>query len=1144
MPQPSPGQPPCSQLLALFDFVVPDGHNILFAALITIGESGEDRYNSATSIGTLEDGDLEVGADLVITRIRVEPTRVRLGRTGAGSWRDYVQSDDPLADARFHLQSDAGVSAVEVSDLADTADIFGNNVNIRATTTGGSAFIDRLTAVSSGGRIIHAMTQPSEPITIAASADADAATASVGLRAPTVAASATAEAATVSARLRAQTLAASSAAGQPTASVGVRGAAQLAVSAAAGQPTATVGLRAPTLAVSAAADAPTASARVNARYSLAVSATAGTPTASVSISGRPPLMLADSNDAGLDVVAKALLVASAPGTVGNDPYADSDRAGTDTPLGGELGLGTTDTVISRFRRLVQDELTLNDNDNPAALDIGAYFEAGGDGNDLTIYLRTTASGEVSFAVASQYILGGGGFARFTLPADAQALLDNLASEDRWIFKAARAAVILPITIAASANADACCGLRRLWVILRAPTVAASATAEAATVSARLRAQTLAASSAAGQPTASVGVRGAAQLAVSAAAGQPTATVGLRAPTLAVSAAADAPTASARVNARYSLAVSATAGTPTASVRPRSGRPPLMLADSNDAGLDVVAKALLVASAPGTVGNDPYADSDRAGTDTPLGGELGLGTTDTVISRFRRLVQDELTLNDNDNPAALDIGAYFEAGGDGNDLTIYLRTTASGEVSFAVASQYILGGGGFARFTLPADAQALLDNLASEDRWIFKAARAAVILPITIAASANADAATASVGLRAPTVAASATAEAATVSARLRAQTLAASSAAGQPTASVGVRGAAQLAVSAAAGQPTATVGLRAPTLAVSAAADAPTASARVNARYSLAVSATAGTPTASVSISGRPPLMLADSNDAGLDVVAKALLVASAPGTVGNDPYADSDRAGTDTPLAGELGLGTTDTVISRFRRLVQDELTLNDNDNPAALDIGAYFEAGGDGNDLTIYLRTTASGEVSFAVASQYILGGGGFARFTLPADAQALLDNLASEDRWIFKAARAAVILPITIAASADADAATASVGLRAPTVAASATAEAATVSARLRAQTLAASSAAGQPTASVGVRGAAQLAVSAAAGQPTATVGLRAPTLAVSAAADAPTASARVNARYSLAVSATAGTPTASVSISTASPTLLVPRFVMLG
>ena len=161
------------------------------------------------------------------------------------------------------------------------------------------------------------------------------------------------------------------------------------------------------------------------------------------------LVLSDSDDTGLEVVAKALLVASAPGTVGNDPYADSDRGGTDTPLDGELGLGATDTVISRFRRLTAGELTLNDNDNPSALDIGSYFDAGGAGNDLTIYLQTLDAGEVSFAAASQFVLGGGGFARFTLPADAQTLLNGIASGDRFIFKAAR-----PATVATDHAVDA------------------------------------------------------------------------------------------------------------------------------------------------------------------------------------------------------------------------------------------------------------------------------------------------------------------------------------------------------------------------------------------------------------------------------------------------------------------------------------------------------------------------------------------------------------------------------------------------------------------------------------------------------------------------------------------------------------------
>ena len=63
-----------------------------------------------------------------------------------------------------------------------------------------------------------------------------------------------------------------------------------------------------------------------------------------------PLLLSASDDTGLAVETKALLVASAPGTVGNDPYVDSNRGGSDTPLDGGLGIGPGNTAISRFRR--------------------------------------------------------------------------------------------------------------------------------------------------------------------------------------------------------------------------------------------------------------------------------------------------------------------------------------------------------------------------------------------------------------------------------------------------------------------------------------------------------------------------------------------------------------------------------------------------------------------------------------------------------------------------------------------------------------------------------------------------------------------------------------------------------------------------
>ena len=81
----------------------------------------------------------------------------------------------------------------------------------------------------------------------------------------------------------------------------------------------------------------------------------------------PLLALSDFDDAGLDLVAAALLEASAPGSSGSTPYADSDRGGTDTPLDGELGLSDSETVISRISHVAGAILRLNDNDNPVLL---------------------------------------------------------------------------------------------------------------------------------------------------------------------------------------------------------------------------------------------------------------------------------------------------------------------------------------------------------------------------------------------------------------------------------------------------------------------------------------------------------------------------------------------------------------------------------------------------------------------------------------------------------------------------------------------------------------------------------------------------------------------------------------------------------
>ena len=103
-------------------------------------------------------------------------------------------------------------------------------------------------------------------------------------------------------------------------------------------------------------------------------------------------------------------------------------------------MGPDDVVISRIRHGSETVLSLNDNNNPASLALDDFFE--GDGNGLTLYLQTEADGVVSFDVADQ--LSGNrnsSTVRFTLPADAQTLLNNIPDGGRFIFALAQPAAV-------------------------------------------------------------------------------------------------------------------------------------------------------------------------------------------------------------------------------------------------------------------------------------------------------------------------------------------------------------------------------------------------------------------------------------------------------------------------------------------------------------------------------------------------------------------------------------------------------------------------------------------------------------------------------------------------------------------------------
>ena len=148
------------------------------------------------------------------------------------------------------------------------------------------------------------------------------------------------------------------------------------------------------------------------------------------------LALSDMDDTGLQVDFKALIEVS--GT--QNLYADSDRGGSDTPIDGELGVGDGETNVSRIRwSSGTGRLAFNDDDSPAALDFGAYFNTGGVGADLTFTIQTV-DGDWQFTVADDRQGGNSFTVRFDgLPTGLVTALDGITIGDRMIFRAARPA---------------------------------------------------------------------------------------------------------------------------------------------------------------------------------------------------------------------------------------------------------------------------------------------------------------------------------------------------------------------------------------------------------------------------------------------------------------------------------------------------------------------------------------------------------------------------------------------------------------------------------------------------------------------------------------------------------------------------------
>ena len=494
---------------------------------------------------------------------------------------------------------------------------------------------------------------------------------------------------------------------------------------------------------------------------------------------------------------------------------------------------------------------------------------------------------------------------------------------------------------------------------------------------------------------------------------------------------------------------------------RNTSAPLSLADWDDSGLDVRLAALLEASGPGTAGNNFYVDISRGGsaTGTPIEGELGIGPGETVIDRLRRASTANLTLNDSNSPVALNFNTFFGTSGDGRDLTVYLQTQSDGLVRFAVADTFLNAGGNWLNLTLPAAARTLLDNLATDDRFIFALAR---VIPTDHVAAATFPGAVGSIAAAATKVSAATHAAAATfpgvegslfvavtkttasvlpaaatlpgvggslaaVVTKVAARVLPAAAtfpgAVGSFTA--GVTKAAASVLPAAATFP-GVGGVLAAAVTKGAARILPAAATFPGTGGSLAAAITkiaarllpvtasfpgvAGSLTAGVTKIGL--LTLADYDDTGQDVVLKVLISAgNVQQSNATSLYADNARqsswVASGTLLDGDFDIvdGSETLNLSRIQYVGTGGLagTLRLNDHPDPDDLYAYLNTGGSGSDLAIYIQTASEVQIAPMITfTAQSPGGGNWVNIDTPDAMDTLLASIGLGDRFIFVLAR----------------------------------------------------------------------------------------------------------------------------------------------
>ena len=399
---------------------------------------------------------------------------------------------------------------------------------------------------------------------------------------------------------------------------------------------------------------------------------------------------------------------------------------------------------------------------------------------------------------------------------------------------------------------------------------------------------------------------------------------------------------------------------------------LELDDFDTTGLTVDALALLTASGD----NDWYTHAERGGTDTPTDAGthgLGLGDNDTIITRIRQQSNNSTTviLNDSDvdddgNTASLTMSSHFGSGT--SEWTLYIQTrNADGTFNVISTDQVTATGGSYVNFRFDNDDLAVLNSITTGERFIIAVAKAVEeqLESIEAVISGTGGSLSSNITKTSPGTE--------SVNATL-----------------IGVESAVSSNIT-----------------------KTSPGTESVNAVLSGVGGSLSSTITVEPAPVVTPQLQLSDFDQSGLDtpdvlaVITAEFATENVGQVSGTSWYRDTRRGGTDTPDAGELGLGANETVITRIWRS-GDRVLLNDNDvqadgTPAALSLLTHFGSGT--SDWTLYIQTR-NDDGTFNVASSDVLisAGGGFVNFRFASADLAVLDSVSDGSQFIIAIAQAA--------------------------------------------------------------------------------------------------------------------------------------------